>query len=193
MVSRRQFMGKVGTGAALLCVAGASRLSAAMGGGGVNDTSNPQTCGAAGEGKPSVHTAVAQAPEILPPWELLQPLTVGSVLACGWRLQGLTGIADGSFIITLRSKAGHPQQVRVCRNDGHPEGIVHTPQFDLLVMNGGKGDLPTREGVAQAVAQVARVMAAHEAHRMERAGLVGLLSHQECMHFASVSAGRRVS
>ena len=40
---------------------------------------------------------------------------------------------------------------------------MYTRQFDLVVMNGGAGELPTDEGLAQAVAALAHAVARNEA------------------------------
>jgi hypothetical protein len=191
MVSRRQFMGKLAAGAALVCVPGAARLSGAMDQNGVNCRTVPQGCGAEVEGERSPGAAAVQGLEMSPCWDLLRPLAAGSVVGYGWRVEGLTGVTEGSFILTLRNEVGRHQQIRLCRNDGRPEGIVYTSRFDLLVMNGGNGDLRTDEGMAQAVAHVAHVLAANEGNQLPGPGLAGLLSHRECGRFASVSADGR--
>jgi hypothetical protein len=96
------------------------------------------------------------------PWEVLRPLALGSVVAHGWRVAGFTGAVDGSCVLTLQNEKGRAHRIHLTRNDGAPQGIVYTKDFDLVVMNGGKGDLPTDEGFAQAVAEVAHVLAANE-------------------------------
>jgi hypothetical protein len=63
---------------------------------------------------------------------------------------------------------------------------VYTHRYDLVVMNGGQGDLGTEENLAQAVAVVAHVLAANEAagHRVTKA----LLPHAERLRqFADAS------
>jgi hypothetical protein len=114
-----------------------------------------------------------------PPWDLLRPLTVGSVLAHGWQVADLAGATDGSCVLTLRNQRDRAHRVHVCRNDGHPQGLVYTDRLDLLVMNGGQGDLPTEEGLAQAVAEVAHVLAANESCRQQDAVVMALLPHAE--------------
>jgi hypothetical protein len=98
-----------------------------------------------------------------PPWELLRPLALGSVVGHGWQLADLSGVVDGSCVLTLENERGRTHRVHVCGNDGQPQGLVYTKRFDLVVMNGGRGDLPTEEGLAQAVAKVAGVLASNEA------------------------------
>ena len=46
-------------------------------------------------------------------------------------------------------------------------------------MNGGQGDLPTDEGVAQAVAAVAHVLAANEGKPQNAPHVAALLPHAE--------------
>jgi len=113
------------------------------------------------------------------PWDLVRPLTLGSRVAHGWRLAGLTGVADGSCVLTLRNVRGRTQRLHLCRNDGRPQGLVYTDRFDLVVMNGGQGDLPTEEGLAQAVAALAHRLAANERNRGDEALVVALLPQAE--------------
>jgi hypothetical protein len=56
---------------------------------------------------------------------------------------------------------------------------VYTKRFDLVVMNGGQGDLPTDEGFAQAVAEVAHVLANNEAGWQQGPVVGSLLPHAE--------------
>jgi hypothetical protein len=109
------------------------------------------------------------------PWELLRPLALGSVVAHGWRVAGLTGVVDGSCVLTLQNERGRAHRVHLCRNDGRPQGLVYTNRLDLVVMNGGQGDLPTEEGLAQAVAEVAHVLAANERDRLHENLVTALL------------------
>jgi hypothetical protein len=102
------------------------------------------------------------------PWELLAPLALGSEVANGWSAAGLTGVSDGSCVLTLKNQRGREHRIHLCRNDGTPQGLVYTKRLDLVVMNGGRGDLPTEEGLAQAVAEVAHVLAENESkHQVE--------------------------
>ena len=122
------------------------------------------------------------------PWELVRPLAMGSMVAHGWRVAGLTGAVDGSCVLTLQNERGRSHRVHVCRNDGRPLGLVYTDRLDLLVMNGGKGDLPTEEGFAQAVAELAHVLAANESDRRHRPVVAALLPHVERVErFASAA------
>jgi hypothetical protein len=109
----------------------------------------------------------------------LQPLTVGSTVGQGWRLAGLTGEVDGTCVVTLQNERGRSHRVHICRNDGRPQGLVYTDRFDLLVMNGGEGDLPTDEHFAHAVADVAHALARNEDRPQQRAIVTALLPHAE--------------
>ncbi|MDX2167874.1 MAG: hypothetical protein SF182_12445 [Deltaproteobacteria bacterium] len=111
------------------------------------------------------------------PWQLLRPLALGSTLASGWTVAALSGAAQGSCVVTLRNERGRNHRIHICRNGGEPQGLVYTDHFDLLVMNGGQGDLPTEEGLAQAVAELAHVLAAN--HAAATPLVNDLLSHAE--------------
>jgi hypothetical protein len=119
----------------------------------------------------------ANEPGAPAPWELLQPLALGSAVGQGWHVAALSGAVDGSCVLTLANARGRAHRVHLCANDGRPQGLVYTRQFDLVVMNGGQGELPTDEGFAQAVAEVAHVLAANEAPGA--AVVAALLPHHE--------------
>ena len=123
-----------------------------------------------------------------PPWELLSPLAAGSEVAHGWRLADLSPVQDGACVVTLRNAGGRSHRIHVCRNDGNPQGIVYTRRVDLVVMNEGHGDLPTEENLAQAVAELAHVVAANEA-RLPAHVVADLLPHAERLRrFAAADA-----
>jgi hypothetical protein len=164
-LSRRAFVGKVAAGAAVAVVAGVGSAKAlpTRGQSAEGSGAGPQV------GEAPVPEAQSQrvsegAPDLggPPPWELLRPLALGAVVSHGWRVAGLTGVVDGSCVLTLQNERGRSHRIHVCRNDGRPQGLVYTNGLDLVVMNGGQGDLPTEEGLAQAVAEVAHVLAANE-------------------------------
>jgi hypothetical protein len=202
MLSRRALVGRIASGAAVACVAGVGRASAALA---RKDVNLPSGLGNA-EGRsaePFAHAADASAapapasavtsasPATVvdagppatasapPPWELLHPLTLGQEVGHGWRVEGLTGVTDGVSVLTLRNARGRTHRVHLCRNDGRPQGLIYTKRFDLVVMNGGAGDLPTEEGLAQAVAKVARVLRANERNLRQASVVAGLLPHAE--------------
>jgi hypothetical protein len=124
----------------------------------VIDASPPSPATVVDAGPPATESAP-------PPWKLLRPLRKGSRVAHGWSVAELGGVVDGVCVLTLRNKRGRTHRVHICRNDGRPQGLVYTRRLDLVVMNGGRGDLPTEEGLAQAVVEVAHVLAANERHQ----------------------------
>jgi hypothetical protein len=90
-------------------------------------------------------------------------LAAGSMIAHGWRLADLGPVRDGSCVVTLQNTRGRSQRIHLCRNDGDPQGVVCTRRVDFVVMNGGHAELPTEEKLAQAIAELARTVAANEA------------------------------
>ena len=127
-----------------------------------------------------------------PPWALLRPLRKGSVVAHGWRVAELSAVVDGACVLTLRNRRGREHRIHLCRNDGQPQGLVYTDRLDLMVMNGGQGELPTEEGLAQAVAKVAHVLAANEGGRQQERMMVTLLTHAERVRQFNTLAGAKL-
>lgn len=167
MLSRRDLVGRLAAGtAAAVAVTGMA---------GVGFAATRREAEAHGQGD-SRHAPAPEGPQVVDaeppatlqapaPWELLSPLALGSEVANGWSAAALTGVVDGSCVLTLKNQRGREHRIHLCRNDGSPEGMVYTSRFDLVVMNGGRGDLPTEEGLAQAVAEVAHVLAKNETDR----------------------------
>src|SRR5438552_2934235 len=179
MLSRRELIGKAAVGAAAAVAVSAARTGVVSARAVPAATNDPAH---GGEGRnavlppadPPPAASVASSP---PPWELLSPLGAGSVVGHGWRLVGLGPVQHGSCVVTLQNARGRSHRVHLCRNDGNPQGIIHTPRVDLVVMNEGYGDLPTEERLAQAVAALAHVIATNEA--MVPDGVAELLPHAE--------------
>jgi hypothetical protein len=119
-------------------------------------------------------------------------LAAGSLVTDDWSVAGLTGAVDGSCVLTLQNRRGRAHRIHVCRNHGAPEGLIFTDHFDLVVMNGGRGDLPTEEGLAQAVAAVAHVLAQNEGTPGAAAVLAGLMPQAERVSQFSGPADRRL-
>jgi hypothetical protein len=169
MLSRRDLVGKIAAGAAAVCASGAlarvafgstGRTRGNSAAGESSNSTGPVGAQSLPVGAQSVVDAEPPATLSAPvPWDILRPLGVGSPVAHGWRVASLTGAVDGSCVLTLQNERGRLHRIHICRNDGHPQGLVYTDQFDLVAMNGGQGDLPTEEGLAQAVAEVAHVLA----------------------------------
>jgi len=202
MLSRRDVVGKLAAGTAVVLAAGTAVAS-------VTRTRNEAApAGAAPQpGQPAAAEQVANKQVSVPgqpvvdaeapltlsapqPWELVAPLALGSVVAHGWKVAGLTGAVDGSCVLTLQNERGRSHRVHLCRNDGQPSGLVYTRQLDLVVMNGGEGDLPTDETLAQAVAEVAHVLAANESSR--DATVTALLAHSERVRRFNGAEDRRL-
>jgi hypothetical protein len=125
-----------------------------------------------------------------PPWELVAPLQVGAALGHGWAVAELSPVQAGSCVLTVAHHSGRRQRIHLCRNAGRPVGLVHTATVDLVVMNGGAGDLPTDEGLAQAVATVAHAVARNE-HARSRVGELDLVAHAERVERWGASAQLR--
>jgi hypothetical protein len=184
VLSRRAFVGKVAAGAAVAATAGIAAQAV---------SAREQLAPASGEGRPAQPYsaepwAAPSAAQGTPPWELLQPLTAGAAVTPEWHVAELSGVLDGSCVLTLANARGRTQRIHLCGNAGRPHGLVHTERVDLLVMNGGQGDLPTEEGFAQAVAAVAHVIAANEF----RAAVVGtLVPHAERLEQFAAAAQLR--
>ena len=146
MLSRRELIGKAAVGAAAAVAVSAARTGVSSARAVPAETSDPAH---GGEGRnavlppadPPPADSVASSP---PPWELLSPLGAGSVVGHGWRLVGLGPVQHGSCVVTLQNARGRSHRVHLCRNDGNPQGIIYTRRVDLVVMNEGYGDLPTR-------------------------------------------------
>ena len=182
MLSRRELVGKAAVGAAAALALGAARtgvastraLRAAP-----NDPADDRDRPAnERDGQNASPPAEAEASAAPPPWELVRPLVAGAVVGHGWRLADLSSVRDGACVVTLENERGRTHRVHLCRNDGDPQGLIYTRRTDLVVMNEGRGDLPTEEHLAQAVAALAHVVAANEA-KMPDGVLAELLPHAE--------------
>ena len=181
MLSRRELIGKTAVGAAAALAVGAA-------GRGVASARVPLPAADKPTGRPAGDRdgrspvlppadpppADSMAITSPPPWELVSPLGAGSRLTHGWRLADLGPVEAGACVVTLRNRRGRSHRVHLCGNDGTPQGIVYTRRVDLVVMNEGYGDLPTEEGLAQAVAALAHVVAGNDATVPD-----GLLPHAE--------------
>ena len=172
MLSRRAFVGRLAAGAA---VAGTvttigSRASAAT------PAADAVRASRAAPGAENAPALVAESAGP-PPWELVAPLSAGAALGHGWQVAELSPVRAGSCVLTLQNERGRTHRIHLCRNAGTPAGLVHTTEVDLLVMNGGSGELPTDEGLAQAVATVAHAVARNES--ATRVAEAGLLAHAE--------------
>ena len=164
-LSRRAFVGKVATtSAAGIAALALTRQSSEAALHHESSESDP----IAAETAPGTSTETVDTPQAITetapaPWELIKPLAIGSTVVSGWKLVDLSGVRAGSSVATLENDNGRSQRVHICRNAGTPQGVVYTDRFDLVVMNGGRGDLPTEESFGQAVAEIAHIIARNEA------------------------------
>lgn len=174
MLSRRELIGKAAVGAAAaLAVGGVGTAVAATRP--LRDPVDEAGAPTADPARPAPAPRAAEAPA---PWALVAPYRAGAVIAHGWRLADLTAVRDGAAVVTLRNARGRAHRIHLCRNDGRPQGVVWTRRVDLVVMNEGYGELPTEEHFGQAVAALARAVAAHEA-TMPAEVFAALLPHAE--------------
>jgi hypothetical protein len=179
-LSRRDFVGRLAAGAAAIAASAGVAQAISTGSTDESDSASSGSEPVARHDAPQTAEHVAaSAPAPAAPWELLRPLAVGSTLAHGWRIADLGPVAEGSCVLTLRNGSDRERRIHICRNDGSPQGIVHTTRFDLLVMNGGQGELPTDEGLAQAVAEVAHALAANEGDHRHQPIVTALLPQAE--------------
>jgi len=208
LLSRRDVVGKLAAGAAgaavVVLAANAVRVEAATHPGGPTKSVAPS--GAASAATIPLAAAVPSATDIgvtdaghpstkepsSAPWAILQPLTLGATLGDGWKISELTGVVDGTCVVTLQNERGRAQRVHLCRNDGAPRGLVFTGQLDLVAMNGGQGDLPTEEGFGHAVAELAHVLAANERTADGRRIVAALLPHAQRLDLFSGHEDRRL-
>jgi hypothetical protein len=197
MLSRRDLVGKLAAGAAGVVVLGAAskgakaalRPEATSGqtgrGDGLIAEAGPQVepgpveVQETGSMASAVIEEAPAAPAPVAPWGLLAPLALGATVSHDWRITDLSAPTDGASVLTLQNDRGRVQRVHLCRNDGTPQGLVYSEQVDLVVMNGGQGDLGTEEHLAQAVATVAHVIAANERAWKNTEALGALLPHAE--------------
>lgn len=142
------------------------------------------------QAQPILDSDQLQTAQVPPAWSLIRPLSQGSAVANGWRVAALTGVVDGACVLTLENERGRTHRVHICRNDGKPQGLVATRNFDLLVMNGGQNDVPTDEGFARAVAKVGRILERNEGH--DAALVTAMLPHTERVRRFSGEIDRRL-
>ena len=176
MLSRREVIGKAAVGAVAALTVNAVVTGVASARAGHAAPDNP--AGDRDERNAEPPPAASEAISSPPPWDMLSPLVAGAVVAHGWRLVDLSPVRDGACVVTLENERGRAARVHLCHNDGTPQGLVYTRRVDLVVMNGGQGDLPTEEGLAQAVATLAHRVAANEA-TMSESFFAALLPHAE--------------
>ena len=199
MLSRRTLSGKAAVGAAAAVALGAARTGvAAVRGSHASHAPNqpgndPGALDGVAPSAPPPAPPAAAVEDIAspPPWELVRPLAAGAAVSHGWRLAELGPVQHGSCVVTLANARGRSHRIHLCRNDGAPHGLIYTRRLDLVVMNDGHGELPTEEGLGQAVARLAHVIAANEGTAAD-AFFAELLPHAERVRrFAEAEAQLR--
>jgi len=174
MLSRRAMVGRLAAGTVAVCTVGAARVGFASTQKQSDSVDHESTDNQQNNLVDSGPAATGSGPA---PWELLSPLTAGAAVGQGWRVAELSAVTHGSCVMTLENARGRSPRVHLCGNAGSPQGLVFTNRVDLVVMNGGQGDMPTDEGFAQAVAEVAHVLAANETQQAEV--VASLVPHAE--------------
>lgn len=171
MDTRRKLLKKIGLGtaAAGLAVSGHKALRAG----------EPQQAQAAADPSPPPQVeSTAEAGS--GPWWLLAPLKRGSHLGHGWHLAHLGAVQRGASVLTLQSREGQVARVHLCQHQGAPKGLAHTELLDMVLMDGGKGDLETPESLGRVLLGLAGVMRDNELkHQGDLAELGRMLSHDE--------------
>ena len=97
------------------------------------------------------------------PWALVAPLAAGTPLTEEWILRDVTPVARGGFAVELVHRQGHEARVAVCARGDEPAGIRTTDRLDLIVVNHGRGLIPTTSHLEQAVDALAERLGANEA------------------------------
>jgi hypothetical protein len=89
------------------------------------------------------------------PWWLIAPLRPGSQVGQGWAVAGLSRVERGAAVLELQHRDGQVARLHVCGHEGRPKGLAHSVLFDLVLMDGGRGDRRTPEGLGRALLGVA--------------------------------------
>jgi hypothetical protein len=141
MPTRRELIKKISAGAV---------STAALGAGGVAIATHHATLEAFA--RPS-----GQAP-----WWLLHPLKSGNEVGLGWKLGSLGPVERGASILELEHSSGAQARVHICTYENKPKGLAHTALFDIILMDGGRGDKPTEESVGRVLLTLAEHMSKNE-------------------------------
>lgn len=177
MLSRRSLVGRIAAGmAGAAVVLKGGRAGAAVS---APRTSPVDTIAAQGPVPSGVAAESPPTPAGLVPWHVLAPLSAGSSLYGGWTLAACSPVFDGAAVLTLRNAEGRERRVHLCRRGSEPAGIAQSRRFDLVLMNGGAGDVGTDESLAQAIAQIAQRIESNDAKPASRELEEKLLSHTE--------------
>jgi len=118
------------------------------------------------------------------PWCLIAPLTKGSNVGKGWRIKDLSALQAGASILTLQHPSRGTARIHICARRGGGHGLTHTHLLDLILMDGGAGDLQTQEGLARVVTGIGKRIAKNELGAVDEETLDAMsrmLTHKERM------------
>ena len=114
------------------------------------------------------------------PWWLISPLTVGSALAFGWYVGGLSNVVRGASVLTLKHSTGKSVRLHLCGYDSTPRGVAHTGLVDIVLMDGSFGDSKTEERVGRIILGIAKMIANNELNpNGDLFPLAEMISHDE--------------
>ena len=159
MPTRREILTKIGAGAA---------STAALGTGGLALATHNATLEALG-------SSAGQAP-----WWLVHPLHKGDTIGLGWSVSTLGPVHKGAAILELSHRTGQTARVHICTYEGKPKGLAHTALFDLILMDGGRGDKPTEETIGRVLMTLAEIIAENEIRdEADLSKVTRMLTHTE--------------
>ena len=141
MTTRRELLRNLGAGAATASALGAGKTALAT------------------------HHATLQAfasPEAKTPWWLLRPLKEGSKVGLGWQIQSLGAVERGAAILGLIHTSGTVARVHICTYENQPRGLAHSAPFDLILMDGGRGEKPTEETIGRVLLTLGDIIRENE-------------------------------
>lgn len=118
------------------------------------------------------------------PWCLIAPLSKGSNVGKGWRIGALSPLEAGASVLTLHHPTRGTARVHLCARRGLGQGLTHTHLLDLILMDGGAGDLRTQEGLARVVTGIGKRIAKNELGAVDEETLDAMsrmLTHKERM------------
>jgi len=176
MDSRRDVLRKLALSVTAAGVAGTAQASTLRG-----DAASPVPAKHRVPGDPArVEATAAVVVEPTAPLTLVAPFGPGETIAPGWLLSYVEPMQHGAVVLGVASIEGPLARVHVCRNDGQPRGIAHTPAFDLILMNGGDGGTPSQEQLGRVLLGLANVLTGNtDAALAAHPELSRLLTHDE--------------
>ena len=138
---------------------------------------------------PRVHASQASKHAHAPPWWLLHPLSEGDELDCGWTLDQLGPIVDGSSVVELTHPRQDPLRIHLCLHEGSPKGFAHTELFDLIVIDHGRGIRPVPEDLVPVLQKLEKAIQDNElASHSSFDHIADMMTHKE--RVAAFGAGQ---